>query len=129
MLNNSVFVYGSLLPCLHNHNYLLDGKLRRDNATLENYALYDTGSGYPCILPKEGGKVLGQVWDVDDETLESLDVLEGVPFLYTRNLCPVLKDEGRDCWTYVWARSSCGTMPIIKHGSWMDHVMRLERAA
>ncbi len=132
MLNNSVFVYGTLLPGLHNHIFLLDGRLRKDNAFLRGYAMYDTGSGFPCIMPKEGHIVYGQVWDVSDAMLVDLDRLEGVPYLYTRNLCAALSDEMRDCWTYVWGRLEDGyhnTMPLIDHGSWMAHVMKDKEAA
>jgi gamma-glutamylcyclotransferase (GGCT)/AIG2-like uncharacterized protein YtfP len=113
-MNHRVFVYGTLKQGFPNHKYFLEGKgeLVEPYARLENYRLYDTKSGFPCILPHFGGTVMGEIYEIDEKILEVLDALESIPFLYTRELVPAL-----DCWTYVWAGKWSNLTPILD-GVW-----------
>ncbi|EKP93887.1 gamma-glutamylcyclotransferase family protein [Thermaerobacter subterraneus] len=57
-------------------------------AVLEGYRLYDTGRGYPVILPEPGHRVQGVVWTIDEADLGYLDHYEGAdedpPYYYRR---------------------------------------------
>lgn len=122
-----VFVYGTLMTGFGNHSRLLDhdgaryeGKAR----TAVNARLGDVGA-FPAVteLRKGSCPVVGEVYTVDDDTLARLDMLEGVPSLYTRQQVEVL-DEDDDsmglAWIYVWGRDN-ETLPVIRSGDWRAH--------
>ena len=48
-----------------------------EKAELVGFARYDTGHGYPMILPQAGGRVEGLLWDVDEADLTQIDHYEG----------------------------------------------------
>jgi gamma-glutamylaminecyclotransferase len=85
MGKTKVFVYGTLKRGGRSH-HLLDGQEFLGPArTRPAYRLYDRGS-YPCLVEdwENGVPVQGEVWRVDDETLQRLDAYEGLPGLYCR---------------------------------------------
>ncbi|MCS7231973.1 MAG: gamma-glutamylcyclotransferase family protein [Elusimicrobiota bacterium] len=101
-LKQYLFVYGSLLS--HNsRNYLLKDSKFIGKAILENYGLYKI-SWYPGIVSKEGSKVVGEVYEVDDVTLEKIDNFEGEGELYKRERVIVNLEKGEkiEAWTYVY---------------------------
>jgi gamma-glutamylcyclotransferase (GGCT)/AIG2-like uncharacterized protein YtfP len=97
-----LFVYGSLLS--HNsHNYLLSGCKFIGNAILNGYALYKV-SWYPAIVPKNGCKVAGEVYKVDENTIEKIDDFEDEGELYKRQEVNVILNNSEiiKAWTYVY---------------------------
>jgi gamma-glutamylcyclotransferase (GGCT)/AIG2-like uncharacterized protein YtfP len=70
-----VFVYGTLKKGIHNHRLLTHAKFIGYAITDQGYRL--VAGGFPIVL--EGGNfaVKGEVYEVDDATLERLDQLEG----------------------------------------------------
>lgn len=61
-------------------------------AVLHGYAKFDTGLGYPVILPQPGGRVEGLLYRVPAEALPYLDHYEGAdedPPHYTRTTVTV----------------------------------------
>ncbi len=66
--------------------------------TLKNYELSFRGmSGVATILPKEGAKVHGLLWDLTPACEHSLDRYEGYPRLYGKETVTV---KGKDAKTY-----------------------------
>lgn len=66
-------------------------------ATLEGYRLYDTGRGYPVILPERGHRVHGVLWSILPADLPHLDHYEGAdeePPFYFRRTVQVHTPEG-----------------------------------
>jgi gamma-glutamylcyclotransferase (GGCT)/AIG2-like uncharacterized protein YtfP len=95
-----VFVYGSLMYGHGNHHLLMDNTFIGDYLTAsDNYYMYSLG-GYPGVTKGGAGKVLGELYEVDDTTLESLDMLEGNGSFYTRELVDL---DGYDdpVWMYI----------------------------
>ncbi|MFH5835820.1 gamma-glutamylcyclotransferase [Proteiniclasticum sp. C24MP] len=76
-----VFVYGTLLRGIRNHDAYLRSAKYLGEAKLSGYGLYDLGS-YPGIRRKQGNRVKGEVYAVDRKTLERLHELEGEGSLY-----------------------------------------------
>ena len=74
-------------------------------AVLEGYRLYDTGRGYPVILPEPGHRVQGVLWTIDEADLGYLDHYEGAdedPPYYFRRTVPVqVAGETVDAVVYV----------------------------
>ena len=82
----NVLVYGTL-KAGHGLHYLLNSKRCAyvGEARLEGYAMHDLGS-FPCIVPDvlHGSSIVGEVYAVDHETLDRLDVVESNGRLYDR---------------------------------------------
>jgi gamma-glutamylcyclotransferase (GGCT)/AIG2-like uncharacterized protein YtfP len=73
-----VFVYGSLLKGMGNHPLLKDSKCIGTTISPEGFDMIDLGY-FPGVLQNDEsiGKVIGEVYEVDDDTLRRLDCLEG----------------------------------------------------
>jgi gamma-glutamylcyclotransferase (GGCT)/AIG2-like uncharacterized protein YtfP len=76
-----LFVYGTLLEGGSNAG-LLAG-LPRKTASIEG-RLWMAPAGYPALVVGSGATISGELVEVDAARLAVLDVLEGVPNLYTR---------------------------------------------
>jgi gamma-glutamylaminecyclotransferase len=98
-----IFVYGTLRKGQWNH-YLLDGsKFLGMARTKQKYALY--GSGIPFLSRTRAvSQVTGEVYAVDEATLQRLDELEGHPDAYTRELAEVVLENGTEltAWIYFY---------------------------
>ena len=75
-----VFVYGTLLKGCCNHD-LLEDACYLGEAKVEGLAVYDLGV-YPGARFEQDCSVLGEVYEVDAETLRRLNILEGKGRLY-----------------------------------------------
>ena len=98
-----VFVYGTLLKGNSNHDVYLKDALFLGKARAENFALYSFGA-YPGAVPEKGEAVLGEVYEIDESTLEKLDVLEEEVELYLRQKTRVVFENGtaREAYIYVY---------------------------
>lgn len=112
---NKVFVYGSLLSGMHNHRWLYPDT----NASTKYLGeasikgdMFDLGS-FPCILDGDG-VVQGEVYEVDEYILHSLDRLEGHPSFYKRK--EVDYGDGV-AWAYFLAHPKAA-LPPVKSGNW-----------
>ena len=110
-----VFVYGTLRRGGQYHHLMKNAELAATTRTLPNYTLVDVGS-YPAML--NGGKqaVVGEVYAIKDGTLIELDVLEGVPDLYTRETIEL--ENGMKAWAYFLLPHLARELPIIESGDY-----------
>ncbi len=103
-----VFVYGSLKRGGSNQHYLAGQKFIGMARTMPGFRLFDLGT-YPGMVPFADDRdgVSGEVWSVEVDCLEHLDLLEGiVEGLYRREpitLLPPFAD--RKVEGYIYARS------------------------
>jgi gamma-glutamylcyclotransferase (GGCT)/AIG2-like uncharacterized protein YtfP len=112
-----IFVYGTLLRGEVNHPLMMsDAAFVRDACTEPHYDLVDLG-GYPALLEDGHTAVSGEIYEVDDELLEELDVFEEVPFLYQRK--PVQLADGY-VEAYVMPRHKALGAPRIADGDWRN---------
>jgi gamma-glutamylcyclotransferase (GGCT)/AIG2-like uncharacterized protein YtfP len=113
-----VFVYGSLLAGEENHGHLRGSRLIGAFRTEPIYTLVDLGA-YPALL--EGGttSVDGEVYEVDDATLATIDAFEGHPELYRR--LPVRLDGGEQVACYLLQRAELvlGCV-VLDGGNWRN---------
>lgn len=119
-----VFVYGSLrrgnagaMPVrFPEATYVSEGRVRG--------SLYDLGEYPGLVLDGEASFVTGEVYEVDDDTLNRLDKFE-LTSDYSRRQVEVEHGlERTDCWIYVSERdgeffSDC---ELIATGDWLEHV-------
>ena len=84
-------MYGTLLEGGSNAG-LLAGLARR-KATIQG-RLWMAPAGYPALVVGSGAPIAGELVEVDAARLAVLDVLEGVPHLYTRAKHDVQSNRG-----------------------------------
>ena len=110
-----VFVYGTLLSGEPNHRVLADAELLGEASTEPAFHLVDLGA-FPALVP--GGKtaVAGEVYKVDNATLDRLDRLEGHPRFYRRE--PITLDSGQEALAYMQAIEQIRGQPRITGGDW-----------
>lgn len=107
-----LFVYGTLKRG-DVRAYLLDDQRFISEATTQpQYRLYNTGD-YPALVESQplglhGNAILGEVWEVDDECLNRLDIEEGVDEgLYARRQIKLM-DTGDSVQSYFYLLSVAG---------------------
>jgi len=132
-----VFVYGTLLRGQSNHGYISAARLAAEQASVEG-RLYDTGNGYPALrigIAGEGGRVYGELYDVNEEALAALDALEDYygpgdrRNEYERVRVEVRTDRGSvSSWTYAYSTDPKGRFEPIPLGDWRVHC-RIVRSA
>lgn len=111
-----VFVYGTLLFGESNHRLLAGAAFVGRARTEPAFDLVSLGA-YPAML--DGGRtaIVGEVYEVDRETLNDLDRLEGHPRFYQRRLI----DLGDGCKAFAYLmlnRSAVAGCQRIKSGNW-----------
>lgn len=107
---NKVFVYGTLKKDHYNSRVFdyYEAEYLGPVVTEDEYILGDVG--YPYMFPEDvcesgafltlGKKVLGDLWEIpNDQCLKSLDLFEGVPRHYTRELIDL--SNGSVAWAYL----------------------------
>jgi gamma-glutamylcyclotransferase (GGCT)/AIG2-like uncharacterized protein YtfP len=81
-----VFVYGTLKRGQRNHQrFLGPGTGARFAADTEIEGLLSDLGTFPAVVLGGEREVRGELFEVQDEALEALDRLEGVPDLYQRS--------------------------------------------
>jgi len=100
-MQTPVFVYGTLIRGQRNNRLLSESEFL-GQAELSDYAMYDL-LYFPGIKANPGSKVKGELYKVDESTLEALDKLEGDGYLYVRQKVKVLLDGASvPAFTYVY---------------------------
>lgn len=85
-----VFVYGTLKRGKTNHRLLEKSKFIGEAYTVDCFNMYTVG--FPVLMKTATGghSVLGEVYEIDDNTLEHLDALESNGRMYEREQVPVV---------------------------------------
>lgn len=78
-----LFVYGTLRRGYWNHHYIAHCRFIGKGLTKEKYAMFCTGIPFVCREPKTS-RIVGELYEVDEETLKRVDSLEGHPHWYVR---------------------------------------------
>lgn len=113
-----LFVYGTLKAGYGNNRRLGSSSLIGHASTEQPMSFVDLGS-FPALVPPRANipqyHVKGELYEVDDHTLEMCDRLEGHPTFYTREEIGVVLDEFNlavDCWAYILKNSRHAGKPI-----------------
>ena len=75
-MSELVFVYGTLRQNESNHAFMDGAELVSEQAYIYGQ-LWDTGLGYPAVVLSQQSRVYGELYCVNTEQLQQLDVLEG----------------------------------------------------
>ena len=97
---HKVFVYGTLKTGNEVRGLEAMGidatPLGKAYTTYPDYSMMDLGA-FPAVTMNGKYKIQGEVWEVDDVGLETLDAIEGYPTFYSRT--PTHTTQGK-AWMY-----------------------------
>ncbi len=88
-----IFVYGTLMTGYNNNHLLSTGKLIAKAKTSEKYVMYtmghgedyNGGKGVPFVNNSDHiSQIYGELWEIDNSVISSIDELEGAPNWYSR---------------------------------------------
>jgi gamma-glutamylcyclotransferase (GGCT)/AIG2-like uncharacterized protein YtfP len=99
-----MFVYGSLRKKFWNHRtYLKNSNFIGNGETKEKYSMYAYIIPY-VVETEKTSHILGEVYEVDEETLKKIDNLEGHPICYKRKKVPIILESGEEikAWLYFY---------------------------
>jgi len=112
-----VFVYGTLKRNYHNNSiieketFISEGFLSREN----RFKMVSMGS-FPAIIPAQGPEsqdIEGEIWNLSEEGFKKVDILEGFPNFYWRDLFNIDTKEKRHlCWVYYLQHKKAKTMDL-----------------
>lgn len=84
-------------------------------------SLYDLGA-YPGLLLNESNSlVVGEVYEVDDETLNKLDEFEASSNYLRKPVEASLGSDKRICWTYEPNPEFYSPRRLITSGDWLEY--------
>lgn len=115
-----VFVYGTLMRGGFYHHLLETSRFIEEAHTRRAYTLVDLGD-YPALLEGGDTSVAGEIFEVTDEVLASLDELEGHPDYYRRDA--VVLSDGRRVTSYIFNHEPDGAVRI-RSGRWLHERCR-----
>lgn len=102
-----IFIYGTLKKGQYFHNQYLSGDKSNflGNATTSNeYQLYIDGMPH-LIREKTDTPCKGELYEINDDVLKSLDDLESHPIVYKRELIDVYDEKGQRVLAWGYLRS------------------------
>lgn len=99
-----VFVYGTL-KIKERNNYFLKYSKFLCKDTINGYSLFDMPYGFPFAIKDNKGAINGEVFEVDYNTLQWINNLEGYEEGSTSNHYEresVVSNKGHECYIYVY---------------------------
>ena len=114
MVKTRVFVYGTLKQGFYNHRVMqhAGGTFVGEDTTKGQ--MYSRGA-FPMVDISKDGRILGEIYELEEENLKILDRLEGYPTFYNRS--QIDTGHGR-VWIYHVEREKYPQLPIIETGVW-----------
>jgi gamma-glutamylcyclotransferase (GGCT)/AIG2-like uncharacterized protein YtfP len=122
MQHELLFVYGSLKAGRPLHSVLAGAEFVGAYKTEPEFKLMNLGA-FPALVPATDGGVMvsGEVYKIDEELLNYLDILEGVGReMYSREKITVRDALGNRiaAWTYIGRKAALFAHEEIKSGVW-----------
>ena len=112
--------YGTLRQGYGNHRLLENSKFIGDALTVDKYKM--TARGIPFVHKDDPVcQITGEVYEVDDETLQELDYLEGHPRFYCRE---VIETTLGDSWIYFINGEGGNT--VVENGDYSSYRERYD---
>ena len=103
---HKIFVYGTLKSGgqIRGLNQFGDGAVivGKAQTVYPDYDMIDLGA-FPGVVKGGTYKIQGEVWEVDDETMQDLDAIEGYPDFYNREV--TMTTQGK-AWMYYLPRDT-----------------------
>lgn len=118
-----VAVYGTLRNNGSNHRLLAGAELLATTKTAKNYDMFSLGA-FPYIDLSKGdskSQITVEVYEVSEEGLGTLDMLEGYPRFYSRS--EVELENGMTAWIYHINGYKARQAPCVASGDWNNRVV------
>lgn len=117
----NVFVYGSLLPDLHNHWLISNAKFLGYHKTQPNFDMFSLGH-FPAVCDGGHTAIHGALYRVNRATRDNLDLLEQHPIWYRREQVELLTNRPTLAWIYLMSREEAeimaGWAKSVPSGDW-----------
>jgi gamma-glutamylcyclotransferase (GGCT)/AIG2-like uncharacterized protein YtfP len=84
-------------------------------------SLYDLGAYPGLLLNESNSNVIGEVYEVDDETLKRLDDFEVSSNYWRKQVEISLGDDRKMCWTYEPNPEFYSLRTLITSGDWIEY--------
>lgn len=110
-----VFVYGTLMKGQGNHRLLVEAERLGEAYTEPSFELYSLG-GFPGMICGGRDAVRGELYRVNERTLDALDRLEGHPNFYVRSMIRLRGGEVVE--TYLLDRQQVEGCRRIESADW-----------
>jgi gamma-glutamylcyclotransferase (GGCT)/AIG2-like uncharacterized protein YtfP len=121
MNKHLIFVYGTLRRGGAGAMSIRFPKAKFIAAAKVRGSLYDLGA-YPGLLLNEANSlVLGEVYEVGDETLNQLDEFEAASNYWRQQVEISLGTHSRLCWVYAPKREFNSLHTLITSGDWLEY--------
>jgi len=110
--NISLFVWGTLKKGQINHYYLENAVFIGKGITKEKFIrtgfieLYLCNDYYKNKFGRDCVNIEGEIYLINEEELNRIDLLEGFPHLYKRRLVSIISENNKEykCWMYYLER-------------------------
>jgi gamma-glutamylcyclotransferase (GGCT)/AIG2-like uncharacterized protein YtfP len=113
-----LFVYGTLKKGCSNHHLLSNSVLVSETFTEGQFRMLDL-EFFPGVVEGEPvSRIYGELYDVDTETVDVLDVFEGKWFYREKVL---LENGSKAAMYFLSAKVPFEMYPVISSGNWEDH--------
>lgn len=83
--------------------------------------LYDLGEHPGLLLDESGPPVVGEVYEVDEETLGRLDGIEATSYYWRKRVEVALEGRVTECWVYVYDPAFYPSRALIDSGDWIEY--------
>lgn len=122
VMTTRIFVYGTLRSEQPNHHLLTRATLVGQAKTTPEFSMISCG-GFPAIAKGGNTAIVGEIYDVDSQTLTRLDRLEGVSSgHYTRE--EISLEGGQTAMAYFYPASRVSERQLINSGDWVEFIKR-----
>ncbi len=120
----SIFVYGTLRKDGLNHVFMQKAVLLKTNYCLSGYRLYDYNHWYPYMIESHPEDIVtGEVYRIDEATLEALNKLEDIEHQVYR----LVYLPAHQCYTYLkFDQDVSGLLPIAG-GDWISYIQKIHK--
>jgi gamma-glutamylcyclotransferase (GGCT)/AIG2-like uncharacterized protein YtfP len=119
-----IFVYGTLMSGLTNHTVMQNPTFRGKAVTKDKYSLYC--SGIPYMSKKNAHtQIQGELYEVDEEDLKRVDILEGHPRFYKRTTIPVINDQNEEVLIEAYICNPPNRAILEETGNYRNYVKKL----
>lgn len=121
MNKHLVFVYGTLRRGSTHAMSIRFPKSRFVAEAKVSGSLFDLGAYPGFLLDDSNSLVVGEVYEVDDETLKELDDFESSSHYWRKQVKIALETQTKKCWIYAPNPEAVSGRTPIASGDWIEY--------
>ena len=121
MSEHLIFIYGSLRRGCARSMAMRFPSAKFIGEAEARGSLYDLGEYPGLVLSESDSPVVGEVYEVDDETLKQLDEFEASSNYLRKQAAVSLGADKTECWTYEPDPAFYSFHTQISSGDWLEY--------